>query len=853
MDQQTIIVGAALAAILLMSMGGGDDKTEKPSIVIDDDDKPDWPVYQMDDYMEKEPKKPKQGPQHDMEAWEYEVRTRMAQLQAELQRFDDKGSEILLSLRHNVALLEKDLREAVVNSSLSPDKKTIVNFRFQFERTNNQLLQISDRCSEAMAEAARIFDDRYDRGATWQREINAIRNENYHNQGPDQHRIDNTLRGFMDGRDKVLRNFATLQEDINHSIDRFAEARELEYDRQREADDRRRSKEEERRRDDEKRRRDDEDESRRHKELGKGSTFDDAEQEREFRAALDRRKTHGFGTKRPPGKDSQDDSRDSQGSQGSQVSFVQGEPAKKTDEGKGTDLTSEISKASKVSKVGKPKPNFKQGGPKHALPNVINKFLMEQPGKAEIGIVEMGHKSHDIQRKIKKFWDINTPDLRAKFQNTSEVDKLHALIKDQFDGLDTHDPTEFERQTGHKPSYYHGIYKSEQTKYTNIMKAFAQAKVIRQFTIEKIHAISKKTALHLQNFKNWYQQSPFQKQTAYADLERAAKTPMKTFVLAYEEQKKKGDMKANTVRQMARPDEHKQGERQGEKQEVGDLSVMFTKKLKPFTALHQELKEMEKTIVQVGADYGAGSFFKDYNNPGDKKNATVRKMVISIDAFLSTYRDKLSKQALAKHPKAKQDRETLEKRWRALLEVPWYISQPNPEDGQVNVGREQSQIEESWHIAIRRFGDFESRYTSPEFLRARMDVETVKLNYERPYSDMTPTEQIQITILYMIKAKLDRIRLNSFGMTKGVQVLGKSVIDNARVKFPDTTTDGRYNTIQKADHTGGGGGPPDVDTEVVDLTGEEPPKKKSKKAKGAGKGEKRSQAPRLPLKGHGEL
>ena len=68
----------------------------------------------------------------------------------------------------------------------------------------------------------------------WNRELLRIRNENYENRGPDASRINQEIQQISDNRDGVLRNFVGMQQAINDSIERFAKARTMEYERLRE-------------------------------------------------------------------------------------------------------------------------------------------------------------------------------------------------------------------------------------------------------------------------------------------------------------------------------------------------------------------------------------------------------------------------------------------------------------------------------------------------------------------------------------------------------------------------------------------------------------------------------------------
>lgn len=224
---------------------------------------------------------------------------------------------------------------------------------------------------------------------------------------------------------------------------------------------------------------------------------------------------------------------------------------------------------------------------------------------------------------------------------------------------------------------------------------------------------------------------------------------------------------------------------------------------------------MEKTI----AGYETGSFFKNYYSRDakvQKRDRAVRNLIADIDAFLDKFKASLSKNGLKGKRAGREGKDDLEGRWTRLLGVPWMV----PGDGgiaTVNVGETRPIVSENWYTAIKWFGSFESTFTSPVFMRKELDAEIVNRNYAPEFNGITPLITIQITILYLIKQKLDYIRLFAFGIGKGVNVLGEQLVSTALVKFPDTVRDGKYNASLRSqqkvsrgftrDVTGGSTGP----------------------------------------------
>ena len=194
-------------------------------------------------------------------------------------------------------------------------------------------------------------------------------------------------------------------------------------------------------------------------------------------------------------------------------------------------------------------------------------------------------------------------------------------------------------------------------------------------------------------------------------------------------------------------------------------------------------------------------------------------MVTEIDAFQNKYKDQLSKQALKGNPNAQADLVTLRTRWKALLAVPWTIKVMGTK---IQKGEKHPTTDRSWFKPIQAFSNFENNWDSPEFTTDIPKAETVRLYYEAQFPKYRVKSNgkfmIQITILYMIRRKLEQIMRNAFGDIGTVATIGD--IAKANVKFPDQVDKSAY-AIQLTRQQ----------EEMVDLTGdEEPPKKKKKKS-----------------------
>ena len=105
----------------------------------------------------------------------------------------------------------------------------------------------------------------------------------------------------------------------------------------------------------------------------------------------------------------------------------------------------------------------------------------------------------------------------------------------------------------------------------------------------------------------------------------------------------------------------------------------------------------------------------------------------------------------------------------------------------MNLGELKPTTDISWWAPIQAFAIFENKYESPEFTTDLPKAETVRLYYEgqfHRYRDPSNGKfMIQITILYMIRRKLEQIMRNAFGDIGTVATIGD--IAKANVKFPD--------------------------------------------------------------------
>ena len=752
--------------------------------------------------------------------FEFSVRDRLQKLQDKVVIYSDMGNEIAIQKNHNVKILEVEMTQAAALSVLSKDGKTLTNFQFTFERQTNQLTNISDRCAAAMAEAARVFAPNEE----WQRELTAIRQQNYENQGPDAQQIERTTVQIENNKEGVLMNYLGMQQHINKSIDHFAQARDMEYERKlREADEayaRQQVRKAQAKMDSS-----DSSDDKPYKPdkpkptPGKGKTKLSAiEQEQALR---DRAKTHGKGNKRPG--TIPDDSDE------------EFNVAKRTDEGV-TDISEEISKA---------KPNFNQSKSGNAEPDQNVKVPAKPKPTEQYGMVERGNLSGAISRKLQKVW--HDEGLRSKYQGVPRHQLLHAFLYDQFDKLDTNDTENFKDRTGQVPAFFEEIFNEQRKEYEEILrKDIEAAQKIRSHIMNLITNLSTKRALKFGNFSTWYQQSVYNQENPYKKLPELTKTSLNTFRQEYEKQKAVEKSKVGFNQSP-----------QSQNKPAKPAPVRSILQTETLTSLKEELIAMEKTI----AGYETGSFFKNYYSRDEKvkkRDRAVRNLIADIDSFLAKFKASLSKNGLKGSRAGREAKDDLEGRWTRLLGIPWYVP-TNKGMGTVNVGETRPLVSENWYSAIQWFGSFESNFTSPVFLRTELDAEIVNRNYAPEFNGITPLITIQITILYLIKQKLDYIRRFAFGIVKGVNVLGEQLVSTAHVKFPDAVRDGKYNASLRSqkvsrgftrDVTGGSTGPqakksktnpkspfeslpdpaePSMDVDhVVDLTGTQEQEKTTK-------------------------
>ncbi len=100
----------------------------------------------------------------------------------------------------------------------------------------------------------------------------------------------------------------------------------------------------------------------------------------------------------------------------------------------------------------------------------------------------------------------------------------------------------------------------------------------------------------------------------------------------------------------------------------------------------------------------------------------------------------------------------------------------------------------AWRTAITTFGTFENYYTRPEFTELLPKAEVIRRNYVAQWDRFANNVHlmIQITILYMIRRKLEQINRNAFGNIKPIRTLG--TIAKQKVTFPPQVVPGKYNT-----------------------------------------------------------
>ena len=733
MDERVLLLAVAVA-VLAIGMGGGGDSEPTKVIEIPDSDDGDW---QMWDIMPL--KKQKKVLEVDS-GFEYSVRDRLQKLNDQTIKIAGNGNEVALQLKHNVALLDNKLREANANAKLSEDGKSLTNYAFVFERQTNQLTDIGTACARAMAEAERVLG----RGSEWNRELLRIRNENYENRGPDASRINQEIQQISDNRDGVLRNFVGMQQAINDSIERFAKARTMEYERLREQYDQEQS---------------DRYEADRVARAKKKFDAIAQEQERRDQEKLlrEKAKIHGLGNKR--GGDSQE-SQDTLDSDDTIINFKQG--AKRVDTSWG-DLD----------------PDFNQSQSGNAQSSEVKPPEFKPQ---EVDLAKQAQLLANANKKLHLLFE--DEGLKRKYASIAPERRLRQFLLEQL-RFDIDDQADVKKKTGEPKKYF-------QKKYDDLVENFKQWEEHRvnlaakradltKKILSRIYRINPEHAIHLKTFAAWYNKTDLSNDHPLKSLAKDSNTSIKEFEEAFNKRK--------NFRQREPPPNPNELPRIPNFQTAPQVKIQA--KAKQFTTLLEDLKQMQDRFGVVNKEYGAGANIKQFLT--SKEDAGVRKMVTEIDGFQNKYKDQLSKQALKGNPNAQADLVTLRNRWKALLGVPWTIKVMGTK---IQKGEKHPTTDRSWFKPIQAFSNFENNWESPEFTTDIPKAETVRLYYEAQFPKYRVKSNgkfmIQITILYMIRRKLEQIRLNAFGDVAKVATIGDRA--KANVKFPDQVGKSAYVT-----------------------------------------------------------
>ena len=752
MDERVLLLAVAVA-VLAIGMGGGGDSEPPQFIEIPDSyDADDWQMWDVVPLK----KQKKQVVEVDS-GFEYSVRDRLQKLNDQTMAIAGNGNEVALQLKHNVALLDNKLREANANAKLSEDGKSLTNYAFIFERQTNQLTDIGTACARAMAEAERVLGS----GSAWNRELLSIRDENYNNRGPDASRINQEIQQISDNRDGVLRNFVGMQQAINDSIERFAKALREQYDQEQydreEADRVARAK----------------------------KKFDAIAQEQERRdqekLLREKAKIHGLGNKR--GGDSQE-SQDTLDSDDTIINFKQG--AKRVDTSWG-DLD----------------PDFNQSQSGNAQSSEVKPPEFKPQ---EVDLAKQAQLLANANKKLHLLFE--DEGLKRKYASIAPERRLRQFLLEQL-RFDIDDQADVKKKTGETKKYFQKIYEDlvenfKQWEEHRANLAAKRADLTKKIN-NRIYRINPEHAIHMKTFAAWYNKTDLSNDHPLKSLAKDSNTSIKEFEEAFNKRK--------NFRQREPPPNPNELPQIPNFQTAPQVKIQA--KAKQFTTLLEDLKQMQDRFGVVNKEYGAGANIKQFLT--SKEDAGVRQMVTDIDGFQNRYKDQLSKQALKGNPNAQADLVTLRNRWKALLGVPWTIKVMGTK---IQKGEKHPTTDRSWFKPIQAFSNFENNWESPEFTTDIPKAETVRLYYEAQFPKYRVKSNgkfmIQITILYMIRRKLEQIMRNAFGDIGTVATIGD--IAKANVKFPDQVDKSAYATklIQQQE-------------EMVDLTGGDEPQPKRKK------------------------